>query len=127
MTVLYEVRHIYRSFIYDNLSMKQRDFYHIAYWAKENTPNNSLFLVRSSIFGVISHRQVALQDKQPAHNFDWGSDNYEQAIQTCYDYNCTHLLLKKSAGNQVGTRLYHVFSPSIIYHNHSYYVLAIKK
>ncbi|MGV6809504.1 MAG: hypothetical protein ACWA5U_06475 [bacterium] len=127
MTVLYEVRHIYRSFIYDNLRIEQRDFYHIAYWAKKNTPKDSLFLVKSSIFGVISHRQVALQDKQASHNFDWGSDNYEQAIQACHDYNCTHLLLKKSAENQVDTRLYRIFAPSIIYHNHSYYVLVIKK
>jgi len=124
ITTLYEVRHIYRSFIYDNLSIKQRDFYHIAYWAKENTPKDSLFLVKSSIFGVISHRQVALQDKQTSQGFDWGSENYKQAIQACYDYHCTHLLLEKAAQNPMTVRL---FASSIIYYNHSYYVLAIKK
>jgi hypothetical protein len=124
ITVLYEVRHIYRSFIHDNLRIEQRDFYHIAYWAKENTPKDSLFLVKSSIFGVISHRQVALQDKQASQGFDWGSENYKQAIQACYDYHCTHLLLKKSAQSPRTVRL---FASSIIYHNHSYYVLAIKK
>lgn len=93
----------------------------VANWARNNTPSSSKFLVASSVFGIVSEREVYSNDKRTRVDASYSgvSTNRASVIELARDRNFHYAVLRKEGVKSASL-------PEAVYENYRFALLKVR-